>query len=157
MYGAILEKGEEYYTFLEGIFSSINGEQNNYNWLLTDVFANPSNQIITDLLSKDFCWISGEKLTEIIAKENFQWIWGVLSGFEKSIDRDQVLKYPLPLADGYEGFWNNPVSLQHPLATIEIVAFDSSLTLIMSKNQELIDNFRESFPLSENLEVYNES
>lgn len=157
MYGAILEKGEEYYTFLEGIFSSINGEQNNYNWLLTDVFANPSNQIITDLLSKDFCWISGEKLTEIIATENFQWIWGVLSGFEKSIDRDQVLKYPLPLADGYEGFWNNPVSLQHPLATIEIVAFDSSLTLIMSKNQELIDNFRESFPLSENLEVYNES
>lgn len=156
MYGAILEKGEEYYTFLEEVFSSINGEQNNYNWLLTDVFANPKTKEFEDLLSKDYCWLSGEELIQMIETEDFQWIWGVLSGFDKSIDRDQVLKYSLPLADGYEGFWNNPVSLQHPLATIEIVAFDSSLTLLISKNQELIDNFRASFPLSENLEVYNE-
>ena len=63
----------------------------------------------------------------------------------------------MPYADGYEGFWGNPLSLQHPLASIEIVAWDSSLSLVISKNKQIIDNVRLVFPLSEDLEVYNES
>lgn len=155
MYGAILDKGEEYYTYLKETFLSINGVQNNYNWLLTDVVAYPKTPDFSGLLSKGFCWLSGEELTRMIETEDFQWIWGVLSGFEKSIDCEQVMNYPLPLADGYEGFWKNPITLQHPLATIEIVAFDSSLTMIMSKDEEIIKNFRKHYPLSENLASYN--
>ncbi len=63
----------------------------------------------------------------------------------------------MPYADGYEGFWENPLSLQHPLASLEIVAWDSSATLIISKDRKVINDFRLNFSLSENLETYNES
>lgn len=90
-------------------------------------------------------------------KEDFQWIWGVLSGFDKNIDIKEVLNYSLPYADSYEGFWKKPLSLQHPLASLEIVAWDSSSTSIISKDRKIINDFRLKFPLSEDLETYNES
>lgn len=39
----------------------------------------------------------------------------------------------------------------------DIVAWDSSSTLIISKDRKIINDFRLKFPLSENLETYNES
>ena len=45
--------------------------------------------------------------------------------------------------------------IQHPLAEIEIVAWDSSCTLFMSKNEGLAEAFMEAFPMSEDLERYN--
>jgi hypothetical protein len=133
MYGAILEKGEDYYTYLYKVFSGINMVQKNYNWLITDIVSYPKIKEYEDLFSKEYCWISGEQLTKILEKEDFQWIWGVLSGFDKNIDIKEVLNYSLPYADGYEGFWKNPLSLQHPLASLEIVAWDSSSTLIIEE------------------------
>ncbi len=156
MYGAILKSGEKYYTYLYKIFTGINIMQKDYNWLITDIVAYPETKEYQDLFSKKYAWLSGDELTNITEKEDFQWIWGVLSGFDKNIDIEEVLKYSLPYADGYEGFWENPLSLQHPLASIEIVAWDSSLSLIISKNKQIIDNFRLVFPLSEDLEYYNE-
>lgn len=155
MYGAILEKGEEYYTYLYKIFTGINMVQKDYYWLLTDIVAYPETKEYQDLFSKQYCWLSGEELTNIIEKEDFQWIWGVLSGFDKSIDIKEVLNHSLPYADGYEGFWENLLSLQHPLASIEIVAWDSSLSLIISRDRQIINDFRLNFPLSEDLEIYN--
>ena len=38
---------------------------------------------------------------------------------------------------GYDGFWKNPVSIQHPLAELEIVAWDSTLTLLISRMKPL--------------------
>ena len=46
--------------------------------------------------------------------------------------------------------------MQHPLAQIEIVAFDSSLTLFLSKENTSVDQFRQAFPQSEDLREYNE-
>lgn len=157
MYGAIFRKGEEYCTHLYRIFTGINMVQKDYNWLITDIVAYPKTKEYQDLFSKEYCWLSGEELTNIIEKEDFQWIWGVLSGFEKSIDIKEILNHSLPYTDDYEGFWKNPLSLQHPLASLEIVAWDSSLSLIISKSKQIIDNFRLTFPLSEDLEIYNES
>ena len=155
MYGAILRKGEEYYTYLHNIFFGINMVQKNYNWLITDIEVHPKTKEYNNLFSKRYMWLSGEGLTNIIEKENFQWIWGVLSGFDKNIDIKEVLNYSLPYADGYKGFWQNPLSLQHPLVAIETVAWDSSLSLVISKEKKIIDDFRSAFPLSEDLEVYN--
>jgi hypothetical protein len=73
------------------------------------------------LTAKDHCWLSGNELTTVVESEDFQWIWAVLSGFNKDISLAKVLEFPLPYADGYKGFWENPVSIQNPLASIEIV------------------------------------
>lgn len=79
----------------------------------------------------------------------------MLSGFEKNVTLHEVLRYDLPYANDYDGFWNNPVSIQHPMASVEIVPWDSSLTLVISKDDELVEDFMKAFPLSEDLETYN--
>lgn len=153
MKGIILKEGQEFYTDMKMVFDSIKNEQLKYNWLITDLELSEDIPTLTD---KNPCFISGEELTKIINKaEDIQWIGGVLSAFPKDILVDEILKYPLPYADEYKGFWQNPISLQHPLAVIEIVSFDSSLTLLISKDDKIIDDFKKSYPLSEDLKEYN--
>ena len=131
--------------------------QKNYNWLISDCEACPQKlgHAIRIQQSGDYSWISGEELTNIIKKDDFQWIWAVLSGFEKHITLEEVKKYDLPYADGYRGFWDENISIQHPLAPVELVAWDSGCTLFISKADELVDKFRKEFPLSVDLEMYN--
>ena len=75
--------------------------------------------------------------------------------FEKDVPLEKVLEYPFPEADGYGGFWHNPITMQHPLAKIEIVPWDSGLTLFFSKDKELVQKVRCGFPQSEDLTAYN--
>ncbi len=154
VYGAINEKGEKYYTYLKKVFDAIGNRQKEYNWLITDCECYPNNKKFKELLNKEYCWLSGEELTEMVNQEDFTWIWAVLSGFDKSIELSDVLKYDLPYANGYAGFWEKPLTLQHPLSKIEIVPWDSSLTLVLSEEKEIVDSFMESFPYSERLEDY---
>ena len=92
----------------------------------------------------------------MINQEDFQWIWAVLSGFRKDIPLEEILKYPLPCSVDYNGFWKNPLSIQHPLAEVEIVPWDSASTLIYSRRKDIVDSFRNYFPLSEDMTAYNE-
>jgi hypothetical protein len=155
MRSVILEKGESYYTYMGKIFNAIEDEQLKYNWLITNCECYPEDKNINELFSEEYIWISGKQFTEIISKENFQFIWGVFSGFSKDITLEEVLKYDLPFADGYEGFWVANVGIQHPLAEVEIVAWDSSLTLLISKNDNLVEKFSNNLPMSEDLSALN--
>lgn len=154
VFGAINEKGEKYYTDLVRVFEAINNKQMDYNWLITDCVCYPQNPETVKKLDQEYCWISGDELTDLVFEENFQWVWGVLSAFDKSVKLSEVLKYDLPYADGYIGFWKKPISIQHPMAQIEIVPFDSSCTLLFSRNEEIVDSFRNYFHFSEKLEDY---
>ena len=69
---------------------------------------------------------------------------------------DVVLQSELPYAGDYTGFWQNPVGIQHPLAVMEIVPWDSSLVLFIANDRTVTDIFISHFPLAENLEKYNE-
>lgn len=154
VYGAINAKGEKYYTYLKKLFNSIDNRQREYSWLITDCVCYPDNPKTDAMLSKDYCWISGEDLTDLIAQEDFQWIWAVLSAFDKSVALEDVLKYDLPRTEDYEGFWGKPISMQHPLARIEIVPWDSTMTMIFSDDKSIIDSFRAWYPFSEDFEEY---
>jgi hypothetical protein len=155
--GAILQNGGEFYTYLNMVFQSINEVQLQYNWLITNHQCYPNIKKHNDIFesSEEYVWLTGVQLTEIVREDDFQWIWAVLSGFPLDISLSEALKYPLPYADGYKGFWELPLSIQHPLAEIEIVPWDSSLVLVISSNDIIIDNFRKCFPLSEDLKTYN--
>ena len=154
VYGAVNAKGEKYYTYLKKLFDAIGNRQKEFNWLITDCVCYPDNPKTDAMLSKNYCWISGDELTELITKEDFQWIWAVLSAFDKSVTLEEVLKYDLPRAEDYNGFWQRPISMQHPLARIEIVPLDSSMTMIFSDDQSIIDRFRAAYPKSEDFEDY---
>lgn len=91
----------------------------------------------------------------MIKNENFQIIWGVFSGFKKDVEFEDVIKFNLPYAEEYNGFWQKELSIQHPLAELEIVAWDSSITIFISKRESLVRDFRYKFSKSEDLKLYN--
>ena len=151
-YGVILAKGETGFTDMNRVFAALGDIQAEYNWLITDCECN----VDIPELQYNYCWMSGSELTALQRKyHNPQWIWAVLSAFDKTVTEEQALEYPLPNArDNNNALWRLPVEVQNPLARFEIVPFDSSYTLLISREKEIIDRFRAYFPLSENLEAW---
>ncbi|MBC6297872.1 hypothetical protein HCJ45_12220 [Listeria sp. FSL L7-1517] len=152
MKGAISLNGQNFYTDMSVVFKAIQNKQANYNWLISHFEC---NHYPVDILKQAYIWVSGEELTKMIEENNIQFIWGVFSGFEKAISLEEVMQSELPFADGYLGFWKEKISIQHQLASIEIVPWDSSLVLFISKMEELTALFKENFPNSIDLEEYN--
>ena len=162
IYGVIDRESKRYYTYLKDVFSAIDDRQLDYNWLITDteIYAHSEelDSLNTGIRWKyengkpiavpapEYRFLSGEELTRIVKNDDSQWVWGVLSGFDKTIRLDDILTYPLPKANGYSGFWKAPPSIQHPLASIEIVPWDSSLILFFSNNKAITDCFKAGFP-----------
>ena len=155
-YGLIDEQSHQYYTYLSTVFEAIENVQNQYNWLISDCDCYPVDEEISAMLNKEYCWLTGEELTELIAKEDFQWIWGALCAFEKDVPLDEILKHPLPTSQSYNDYYTNPVSLQHPLSSLEVILCDSSWLLIMSKDKSIIESYISKYPKAEDLSLYNQ-
>ena len=155
MKGIVLNKGEKGYSYFKQIFDKISVLSTSYNWLISYPECYPSDKELEKKLQKKYLWVSGKEIKDIFCLEDFQWVWGVLSGFPQNILLEDILKYPLPYADGYLGFWEDPITLQHPLAEIEIVAWDSSCTLCIAKHQLIIDEFLKLYNQADDLEEYN--
>lgn len=146
-------KQVQFYTYLGPIFEAIQNRQYEYNWLLTDLDL---NWIPDDFLNYcDQCkihkalwnrnnvyWLTGEQLTNLVAKYKIQFIWGVLSGFKITEVIDIQNLSVLPLAETPE-LWKPGVTVQHPKAEVEIVCWDSGLTLLISKDQSILNCFME--------------
>ena len=128
----------------------------NYNWLVSDYECNhyPSEKI---LINKDYVWLAGTELENILKSNTIQFIWGVITAYEKDILLEQVLEYPLPCSEEYVGFWMPDVTMQNPLSKIEIISLDSSLLLIIAESQEIIVNFAKAYPDSQDLTKYSAS
>lgn len=126
-----------------------------YNWLITNIECYPSNMQIKKLLDNEYCWISGKNLMKILYTEKFHWVWGVFSAFSDEVELKEVLNYSFPYADGYKNFWKNPISIQHPLAKMEIVAWDGSLVLVISKKSKDIEAIMKKKTKAKDLETYN--
>ncbi len=154
VYGAINEKKERF-TYLNDVFSAIGNTQRRYNWLVSDCVIYHTAAEVERLALQEYTWISGDELSEIAARHEFQVIWGVFCGFQKDIPMEEVLKYPLPYADGNPNFWKKPLTMEHPLADLQIVAWDSSLTLVHSRHKHIIEAYRSNAPESEDLTQYN--
>jgi len=153
--GILLHQGENGYTYLKKIFQCMHDFQKDYNWLITDCEAYPENPKHAARLYQSrhggYTWMSGGELTRLIYEDDFQWIWAVLSGFAPTCSMEDVLKYPLPCIRNADRDWNKAYGIQHPLASVELSAWDSSYTIFFSHNKSLIQRFQQSFPLGENL------
>lgn len=152
----ILENSNQvtFHTFLNDVFRAIDQKQRDYNWLITEADLNwcPDERLL-----KDIIWIDGCELTDIIEANSIQFIWGVLSGFKKDIVLDINNLDVIPCADGNENLWNSEVDIQHPLADIEIVCWDSTSTIFMSRDDELSNMYKKYYSDSNNLELQNQN
>ena len=153
-FGAVLERGEDFYTDLSRVLCGIGGIPKGYHWLITDFEWN----IDIPSLERDYLWWSSEELSRFQKQYDPQWIWGILCGFPPGVTLEEVLRSPLPRCSNEgdaEMYFNNPISMQHPLSEIEIFAYDSSAVFLLSRRKEIVQRFREAFPLSEDLEAWN--
>ena len=155
----------QYYTYLGPIFEALHNKQLDYNWLITDLELNwfPDNfldyfdqvQISEGMWNHDNrYWISGDNLTKLVTDHKLQFIWGVLSGLDKKVQIDINNLSVVPFADGNTDLWKPGNTVQHPNADIEIVCWDSTLTLMISKDQSIIRDFMEYFKDSKDLDEY---
>ena len=140
MKGAILHGGANKHTDLAAVLHAIGNAQLKFNWLVTDCLCYPHDANLEALLSRDHVWLTGELLTQVAQKVP-RFTWGVFSGFQKDLAMHEILEFDLPFADGYSGFWENNVTLQNPLADIEIVAHGGSATLLISRHDELAHRY----------------
>lgn len=144
----ISEKEEKYYTHMLKVLNAIGGRNLDYNWLITDIEAYPQDDGELDKLIRenDYLFLSTDELITMLEKEDFQWIWGVFSAIPKKYTKEEVLKCELPFADGnYDIYKEDIFVIQHPLADIEIVVFDSSCVQIVAKDEEIANKFKDLY------------
>ncbi|MDR6123568.1 hypothetical protein QFZ87_003165 [Bacillus sp. SLBN-46] len=149
---------------LKEILNSFKGLEQNYNWLLTDLdWSYPENYLdyfqdfreFEDSNGHNNYLITGDKLMQFANNKDVYFIWGVFSAFEKDeiIDLDEIKGEPY--ADGNPNFWVKNPQIQHPKAVVELVFWDSSSILLLSKDNTFSKNFRNSFQGWKDLNSYN--
>ncbi len=152
IYGVFIGEGEPGYTLMKKVFNSMENDQLNYNWLIANYECFPATKEYDELFDWNTVFLSGERITEIVNTEDFQWIWGTFLSFSKDISEDEIMSHKLPWSDEYKGYYQIPLSMQHPLAETEVIAFDSTFTIVLTKSKELYDKIRMAYPLSIDLE-----
>ncbi|HDV8363908.1 hypothetical protein [Bacillus sp. FSL R5-0585] len=144
------------HTVLASVFDSFQGREKEFDWLITDmeIVAHQEEKLIRDYpkMSYPIVWIAGEDLSDLVKKYNPQFIWGVLSAFDKSINIDINNLLVEPYANGNEELWVPSPNIQHPQATLEIVCWDSHVTLFFSKDEDIDDKFQDYFKSAKKLD-----
>jgi hypothetical protein len=159
----ILEK----FLDIKEILNSFDGLEKKYNWLLTD-FDGGYTENLLDYVEDyrnfeegnnclDKFWIKGENLDRLANRKEFYPIWGVFSAFDKKETIDLDDNKEEPFADGNPNFWVENPKIQHPKAVVELVFWDSSLILLLSKDDDFSLNFRNTFQGWKDLNSYNQS
>jgi hypothetical protein len=143
-----------YYTDIELVFEALGGRQLEFDWLLTDLELNEFPPRLLSLERSGAIRISGRELTDILRGEHIQFIWGVLSALSPGVELGLANLTPRPFADGNESLWRPGVAIQHPLAHAEIVCWDSTCTLLVTRDADLSARFRSFFPEAIDLDEY---
>ena len=143
----------ECYTNLRLVFQAFAGRQQECNWLITDLDC---TVFPAGLHPKQPSWLSGQELTNLVEQHDIQFIWGVLSGFPTDVILDLNHLELEPYADGNSALWQPGIAIQHPLAVVELICWDSSATLLLSQDDDLTQRFRTFFPEATDLNLYNQ-
>lgn len=147
----IIQKTEklDFHTDLKELLKPIIKEIESYNWVISD-FEFVSEKILPINHEEDFFILSNQEFNEILNSKT-QFIWGVICGFPKNeeivIDNNNI-----PFAEGNDLIWQNE-NLQFHNSTIEIIAFDSTYSIVKFKDQNLSDKFKNYF--NESIELEN--
>ncbi|MFH5804013.1 hypothetical protein [Alienimonas sp. DA493] len=148
-----------FYTDIRAIFAALEPLPQRLDWLVTDLECNPLNgaPLPTELAGSDAQALTGEAFLRAVTEADLQFIWGVLSGFEPGTAPDPAALSvnERPYADGNPAFWTGCPAIQHPEAEIEIVCWDSCLSILLSRDPAVESRFRSAFPSAVDLETFN--
>lgn len=141
----------EFHTNLKELLKPILTDIKDFNWIISD-FDFISDKSLPINYEHDFFVLSSDEFEEILNSE-MQLIWGVVSGFPK--DQDIILdENDLPYAEGNDLIWENE-NFQLQNSIIEIIAFDSSYSIIKFKDEKLSNQFKAYFDEAIELDKFN--
>lgn len=128
------KKNKQFYTHLSDVFRDMGNTQSAYNWLVISHTCYPRTPEFEELFSRDYVFLSGHELTDIVEKEDFQWVWAVFCLFEKDVPLSKILEHPTPCDDYWPDTSGSPAML-HPLSVAELCACDSCCTILLSRKK----------------------
>lgn len=142
----------KFHTNLKVLLTPIEKEIKDLKWLISDLEINTSEMEKLPInYEKDWFLISATEMN-IIRNTNTQIIWGTFSGIpnNQEIEPNQI---DLPFAEGNEQIWKNG-NLQVVNSKIEIIAWDSSYTIVKFTEDKMSEKFKEYFQEAIELEKY---
>lgn len=133
-----ISKGEDdYYTDILKVVKAIGGRSLNYNWLITEIETSTG-----DYFYEEYVILSNDELLDNLENKKIQWIWGTFSAIPKKYRQEEILKYNLP---GVENIDKKEIKIQHPLAEIEIIAYDSTFVQLIAKDKTIAEKFKKLY------------
>ena len=151
----------ERFVSIQEVATALRSQVSDYDWLVTDLDAVLSNETlkyfeeVQELEEGTAYWIKGERLLELAYQANLYIIWGVFTAFErrKYITLNELTVYPF--ADGNSDLWIESPHIQYPDAVCELIFWDSTFVLLLSRIEDVSICFRQAFPDWRSLEEYN--
>lgn len=143
------------YTCMDKIFQSIEEIVPKYNWLITDIECNKDTEFFWYPWKDQY--YEGRKLLKHLNENDIQFIWGVFTAIPKEtkLSKEELTAINKPYGDGNRELWSPEITIQHPLGDIEIVCWDSTLTLVKSKSNDVIERFYKDISDAMDLRKYN--
>ena len=142
----------KFHTNLQILLEPIEKEIQRFKWLVSDIEVNSSSiRSLPINNEEDWFLISAEEM-QALRSSDTQVVWGVFSAIDR---HNQILvdNIILPAAEGAPQIWKNG-NLQLQEAEVEIIAFDSSCTIVKFTDIELSDKFKIYFDDAIELEKY---
>lgn len=142
-----------FHTNLDILLKPIENEIKDLKWLISDLEINTSEMDKLPINNKNNSFLISATEMDIIRKTDTQIVWGVFSGIKSCIDlkQDQI---DLPFAEGNSVIWENG-GLQLNDSKIEIIAWDSSYTIVKFTDKVMSIKFKEYFEEAIELEKFN--
>ena len=148
----ILEKSNklDFHTNLAKILEPLKINFKNYKWVFNDIDF-MSDDILPINLDDDYFILNDLELNKILDVHT-QFICGIISAVPL-VEEVILLSNDLPFIEGNDSIWNNNI-FQIINSEIEIIAFDSSYTIVKFKNKLLSDKFKMFFEEAIELEKF---
>ncbi|AZA49199.1 hypothetical protein EG346_13890 [Chryseobacterium carnipullorum] len=130
----------EFHTNLHKVLKPIWDNLIDYDWVLADLDFMSDNEIPINF-ERDYFILKREEF-DVIYQSRTQMIWGVISAIPKNTQLDPGFISNLSAED--EKVWKVDQYLIKE-SYVEIIAIDSSYTIIKFKDEKLSDKFKEYF------------
>ena len=142
----------KFHTNLGELLQPIKNDLTEYDWIVADIEVNTS-QLTTIPINNQDEWfrLTFSEMTTLM-QADAQIIWGAFSAIPEDYEFD-VKRMDLPFAEGVDVIWKCG-NLQIPNSLIEIIAWDSSYTIVKFTDQQLSDKFKDHFNEAIALEKY---
>ncbi|WP_235299778.1 hypothetical protein [Portibacter marinus] len=141
-----------FHTNLNVLLKPIENDIQRFNWLINDLEINSSElESLPINHEQDWFLITSEQMEELRISDT-QIVWGAFSAIDNK-SKIEIKEDVLPYAEGVSEIWKNG-NLQVKESEIEIIAWDSSFTIVKFTDQTLSEKFSNYFDEAIELEKY---